>query len=93
MRYELTLHHPSSHTNPLYREIYMKTGQGFLLVFSITSPTSLTELSELRDQIIRIKDDPAIPIVVVGNKCDLESERKVPRSKAFGITQGWDNCP
>ncbi|KAL3955009.1 hypothetical protein ACCO45_010572 [Purpureocillium lilacinum] len=39
------------------RDLYMKTGQGFLLVFSITSPSSLTELAGLREEIIRIKDD------------------------------------
>ena len=33
------------------RELYMKTGQGFLLVFSITSMSSLYELQELREQI------------------------------------------
>jgi len=26
---------------------------------------------------MRIKDDPKIPIIVVGNKCDLKSERVV----------------
>ncbi|KAF4637020.1 hypothetical protein G7Y89_g1062 [Cudoniella acicularis] len=57
------------------RELYMKTGQGFLLVFSITSQSSLYELAELREQIIRIKDDPNVPIVIVGNKSDLEDDR------------------
>lgn len=71
----------------------MKTGQGFLLVFSITSKNSLNELAELREQIIRIKDDENVPIVIVGNKCDLESDRQVPRSKAFAMTQSWNNSP
>ena len=55
----------------------MKTGQGFLLVFSITSLSSLQELADLREQIMRIKDDNHVPIVLVGNKCDLENERQV----------------
>ena len=71
----------------------MKTGQGFLLVFSITSTSSLSELSELREQIIRIKDDENVPIVIVGNKSDLEEERKVSRAKAFGVSQSWGNAP
>lgn len=71
----------------------MKTGQGFLLVFSITSQSSLSELSELREQIIRIKDDDSVPIVIVGNKSDLESERKVTRAEAFGVSQSWGNAP
>jgi Ras-related protein Rap-1B len=71
----------------------MKQGQGFLLVFSITSMSSLNELSELREQIIRIKDDENVPIVIVGNKSDLEEDRAVPRARAFGLSQKWGNAP
>ena len=80
-------------SNYQYRELYMKTGQGFLLVFSITSNSSLHELSELREQIIRIKDDENVPIVIVGNKSDLEEHRMVSRSKAFQVSQSWGNAP
>jgi Ras-related protein Rap-1B len=75
------------------REVYMKTGQGFLLVFSITSLSSLSELSELREQIIRIKDDENVPIVIVGNKSDLEEDRVVSRARAFSVSQSWGNAP
>ena len=71
----------------------MKTGQGFLLVFSITSKSSLSELSELREQIIRIKDDENVPIVIVGNKSDLEEDRVVTRARAFQVSQSWGNAP
>lgn len=71
----------------------MKTGQGFLLVFSITSQSSLIELRELREQIIRIKDDDNVPIVIVGNKSDLEEDRVVSRQKAFAVSQSWGNAP
>ncbi|TGO21839.1 hypothetical protein BPAE_0197g00050 [Botrytis paeoniae] len=75
------------------RELYMKTGQGFLLVFSITSQSSLNELSELRETIIRIKDDENVPIVIVGNKSDLEQDRMVSRQTAFNVSQSWGNAP
>lgn len=71
----------------------MKTGQGFLLVFSITSQSSLNELSELRETIIRIKDDSNVPIVIVGNKSDLEQDRVVSRQTAFNVSQSWGNAP
>ena len=71
----------------------MKQGQGFLLVFSITSKSSLNELSELREQIVRIKDDENVPIVIVGNKSDLEEDRAVSRSRAFAVSQHWGNSP
>ncbi|KAF5553540.1 ras superfamily [Fusarium napiforme] len=71
------------------RDLYMKTGQGFLLVFSITSSSSLSELAGLREEIIRIKDDENVPLVIVGNKADLEENRAVPRAKGFSISQRW----
>lgn len=71
------------------RDLYMKTGQGFLLVFSITSASSLEELGNLRDEIIRIKDDENVPMVIVGNKADLEENRAVPRAKGFSVSQRW----
>ena len=67
----------------------MKTGQGFLLVFSITSASSLAEIHTLRDEIIRIKDDENVPIVICGNKADLEDLRSVPRTKGFSLSQRW----
>jgi len=64
------------------RDSYMKTGQGFILVYDITSQTSFEQATKLRIQIVRIKDDNEdIPIVLVGNKCDLEKERQVPKEK------------
>jgi Ras-related protein Rap-1B len=71
----------------------MKTGHGFLLVFSITSLNSLQELHTLREQIKRIKESSQVPIVLVGNKSDLEDDRAVTRSKAFQVSQSWGRVP
>ena len=71
----------------------MKQGQGFLLVFSICNTNSFYELAELREQIIRIKDDEDIPLVVVGNKSDMEDDRVVPRARAFQVAQSWGQKP
>jgi Ras-related protein Rap-1B len=72
------------------RELYMKTGQGFLLVFAITSASSFHELAELREQIRRIKEDDNVPMVLVGNKSDLEDDRAIPRPKAFATSRDWN---
>ena len=71
----------------------MKTGQGFLLVFSITSLSSLHELHALRDQILRIKGSTSVPLVLVGNKSDLEEDRAVSRARAFQVSQSWGRVP
>ena len=59
------------------REQYMRTGEGFLLVYSITSRSSFEEISTFHQQILRVKDKDTFPVIVVANKCDLEYERQV----------------
>jgi GTPase SAR1 family protein len=59
------------------REQYMRTGEGFLLVYSITSRSSFEEISTFQQQILRVKDRDSYPIMVVANKADLEHERQV----------------
>lgn len=38
------------------KELYMRSGQGFVLVFSLTQLGSVNELGPLREQIVRVKD-------------------------------------
>jgi len=59
------------------REHYMLDGEGFLLVYSVTEPDSLSLVEAYHQQILRVKDTESVPIVVVGNKSDLEYERRV----------------
>ncbi|KAI9512972.1 ras protein [Russula earlei] len=66
------------------REQYMRTGEGFLLVYSITSRNSFEEISTFHQQILRVKDKDSFPVIVVANKCDLEFERQV------GMNEGRD---
>lgn len=64
------------------RDQYMSSGQGFVIVYSITDAASYDDLWGIHDKLLKSKDADDIPIVLVGNKCDLEHERKV--SKAEG---------
>ncbi|KAI9203125.1 ras-like protein 1 [Polychytrium aggregatum] len=59
------------------REQYMRNGDGFLLVYSITSRSSCDEVKGLYNQILRVKDRDWFPTVLVGNKADLEDDRRV----------------
>lgn len=68
------------------REQYMRAGHGFLLVFAINDRQSFNEVSKLFTQILRVKDRDDFPIVLVGNKADLETQRQVPRSEAFAFS-------
>lgn len=59
------------------RDQYMRTGEGFLCVYAITSRPSFEEIHPFREQILRVKDADAVPMVLVGNKCDLDNDRQV----------------
>lgn len=67
------------------REQYMRTGEGFLLVYSITSRQSFEEITTFQQQILRVKDKDYFPMVVVGNKCDLVGDREVSQQGMFFV--------
>lgn len=74
------------------REQYMRTGEGFLLVYAINSKNSLDELQVFYEQIQRVKDSDTVPVLVVGNKSDLESERQVSYEEGLAFARSL-NCP
>lgn len=73
------------------RDLYMKNGQGFLLVYSITAQSTFNDLQDLREQILRVKDTDDVPMILVGNKCDLEDERVVGKDQGQNLARHF-NC-
>jgi GTPase KRas len=59
------------------RDSYYRTGEGFLAVYSVIKRKSFEELTKFYEQICRVTEKNELPFVVVGNKCDLESQRQV----------------
>ncbi|KAG1661798.1 Ras-like protein 2 [Nymphon striatum] len=59
------------------REQYMRSGEGFLLIFSVDDRNSFDEIYKFHKQILRVKDRDEFPMLLVGNKADLESKRTV----------------
>ena len=62
------------------REQYMRTGEGFILCYSVTDRRSFDEAVAYKHLIDRVRNHEGIPIVLVGNKCDLQKDRKVNSS-------------
>eukprot|EP00301_Raphidiophrys_heterophryoidea_P018778 c3777_g1_i1.p1 GENE.c3777_g1_i1~~c3777_g1_i1.p1 ORF type:complete len:187 (-),score=35.44 c3777_g1_i1:389-949(-) len=71
------------------RDQYMRTGQGFLLVYSITARASFDEVSGFRDQILRVKDTDHVPLVICGNKIDLEHDRNVSTQEGRELSKSY----
>lgn len=72
------------------RDNYFRSGDGFLCVFSITEQDSLNAADELREQILRVKNDEDIPLLLVGNKADLEERRAVDHETATKKAAEWN---
>ncbi|GAM23908.1 hypothetical protein SAMD00019534_070830 [Acytostelium subglobosum LB1] len=60
------------------RDQYMRTGEGFLCVYSITYLQSFKEIPKLHHHLLKVKDMDRVPFLLVGNKCDLKDFREVP---------------
>lgn len=69
------------------REQYMRSGEGFLLVFSLTDHASFTEITKFQKQILRVKDRDEFPMLLVGNKSDLDHKRRVSN---FGLQSKYN---
>lgn len=72
------------------RDQYMRTGEGFLLVFAVNNAKSFDDISSYREQIKRVKDADEVPMVLVGNKCDLptrtvDMNNAKEQAKHYGI--------
>eukprot|EP01120_Amphizonella_sp_Union-15-10_P006273 TRINITY_DN1982_c0_g2_i1.p1 TRINITY_DN1982_c0_g2~~TRINITY_DN1982_c0_g2_i1.p1 ORF type:complete len:195 (-),score=35.54 TRINITY_DN1982_c0_g2_i1:113-697(-) len=74
------------------RDQYIRTGQGFLIVYSVAARTSFEAVSNFREQILRVKDEDDYPMIILGNKCDLEAEREVTMIEGQSLAKGI-NCP
>ena len=69
---------------------WINFAEGFLLVFAINDKDSFESLVRRRDRILKLKKGQNCPIVLVGNKCDLEKERRVSQEEANDIARQWN---
>ena len=59
------------------REEYIKTGDGFILMYSVTDKWSFHAVTAVWEQVIELKGEkdkiiPSTPLVLVGNKVDFK---------------------
>lgn len=66
------------------REQYMRCGEGFMICYSVTDRHSFQETMEYRKLISRVRANENIPLVLVGNKFDLQHQRKVISDQLSG---------
>jgi len=74
------------------RDLYMKNGQGFVLVYSIIAQSTFNDLPDMREQILRVKDKDKVPMILVGNKCDLNDQRVITTEQGEDLARKF-SCP
>lgn len=63
------------------REQYMRKGDAFLLVYSVTDKPSFINIRQFHTLILRVKDKESYPMILVANKVDLVHLRQVSQEQ------------
>ncbi|XP_051019070.1 synaptotagmin-4 isoform X1 [Acomys russatus] len=73
------------------REQYMRGGEGFIICYSVTDRQSFQEAAKFKELIFQVRHTYEIPLVLVGNKIDLEQFRQVSTDEGLNLAREY-NC-
>ena len=71
-------------------DMWISFGEGFLLVFAINDKESFEVIKSKKERVIKGKHNPNVPMLLVGNKQDLASERQVQYKEAKDVADSWN---
>ncbi|KAH7340983.1 ras protein [Rhizoctonia solani] len=71
------------------RDQWVREGQGFILVYSITERRSFERMETFRQALLRAKSRQPPLFILVGNKCDQTYERQVLKQEGEYLAQQW----
>lgn len=74
------------------RDLYIKNGQGFVVVYSLTNNQTFQDIRPMKELITRVKGTERVPILLVANKVDLDHQREVDYADGYSLSQQW-GCP
>lgn len=75
------------------RQLYISNGEAFALIYSVENRDSFEEVQELYEQLQETKKTKDITVVLVGNKCDLKSQRVVQTQEGVSVAKTlMNNC-
>lgn len=73
----------------MVRDNYFRSGEGFLCVFSLVDRESFAGVAEVRESVLRVKIDERTPLILVGNKADLQDSREISNEDAQALANSW----
>lgn len=71
------------------RDLYIRNSEAFVIVYSVTSQQTFQDIKSMQDQIIKVKGTDRVPILLVGNKIDLEHLREVSTFEGMALAHQW----
>jgi len=71
---------------------WMRDGQTFILVYSVTDRKTFEQIKPLHLKLCRAQDADRVPMILAGNKCDMEPQRKVRTEEGLALAKEL-GCP
>ncbi|XP_054040480.1 GTP-binding protein Rit2-like [Rissa tridactyla] len=71
------------------RDQYAQGGEGFIICYSSTDHQSFQEAAEFKELIYRVRHTYDTPLVLVGNKIDLEEFRQVSTEEGMSLAREY----
>jgi len=69
------------------RDQWIRSGEGFLLIYSITSRSSFARIPAFYNLIEKVKYDQTVAVILVGNKSDCVAERQVSYAEGAKLAE------
>merc|ERR1712062_375667 len=72
------------------RDLYYKSGDGFLMVYSVTDSSSLEDVKDRYQSMLESTSSTpqtCKPVLFIGNKCDLDNDRVISREQGKEVAQ------
>lgn len=70
-------------------DFYIMDSDGFILVYSISNKSGFEDLPQRLDTIVMKRGCIEFPLVIVGNKVDLEEDREIAKEKGEELAKKW----
>lgn len=62
-------------------------------MYSVTSRASFELVTKFQQKIFMVKDEDDYPMVIVGNKCDLDDQREVSPEEGLELAKNIGTLP
>jgi len=72
---------------------WIQSGEGFAIVYSIASRSSFERTDKIKETILQHFDTDSVPMILVGNKADLEADREVSTMEGMELAKTWGGIP